>query len=53
MVLMSSRVGRQVANDVDFERWQRQAREIDYRAVSGGHWSIVDESTADISMFGA
>ncbi|ACU77824.1 conserved hypothetical protein [Catenulispora acidiphila DSM 44928] len=52
-VLMSCRVGRQVESDEDFERWQRQAREIDYRVVSGSHWSIVDETTVPISMFGA
>jgi hypothetical protein len=50
-VLMSLTYGR--IDIDDYETWQRRARRLDYRVVSGEGWNIVDSSTLPISNFGA
>jgi len=37
----------------DSARWQRRARQIDYRVLSATGWNIVGEDTIPISNFGA
>ncbi len=32
---------------------RRRLRDVDYRLLAGSGWSIVDESTVPITMFGA
>jgi hypothetical protein len=39
--------------DLDYVRWRRRARGLDYRVLSQTGWNIVDDSTLPISNFGA
>jgi len=52
-VLHSSRHGHQVGWVDEYEAWQRRARQIDFRILSGNLWGLVDEGTIPISIFGA
>lgn len=39
--------------DEEWEAWRRRTSTIDYRVLVDSSWSIVDDSTLPISMFGA
>jgi hypothetical protein len=40
-------------SDLGYQRWQRKARGLDYRVLSGTGWNIVDSATVPISLFSA